>query len=225
MSKLCVGYEAVLFPYYVLNQFFIITGIGDRVNAPPQRRAGCILIQEWQLRAPSAGSEFPFPWILYTLNCSDRVTVCTVKFLCFFVWVLFLLCKVIFCFPDSICSLSEGKEEAAFWRAVHDWVMLISLMRVILSTPLLLATAFLLCSPKQEKKKIFSRKKSFFLFFLPHCLLSTLSNLIAFPQQNYRGCGCGCIMNFVLIYFSSFHRFLGHLKYGSSQGKPLVGCL
>lgn len=28
-------YKAVLFPYNVLNQFFIITGIGDRVNALP----------------------------------------------------------------------------------------------------------------------------------------------------------------------------------------------
>lgn len=64
-------YKDVLFPYSVLNQFFIITGIGERVNALPQRRAGSILIQEWQLRAPSAGSEFHFPWVLYTLNCSE----------------------------------------------------------------------------------------------------------------------------------------------------------
>lgn len=66
-------YKAVLFPYNVLNQFFIITGIGDRVNALPQ-----CFFQEWQLRAPSAGSEFHFPSVLYTLNCPDRATVCTV---------------------------------------------------------------------------------------------------------------------------------------------------
>lgn len=71
-------YEAVLFPYNVLNQFFVITHIGDRQNAPPQRRAGSILIQEWQLRAPSDGSEFHFPWVLYTLNRSDRLTLLTV---------------------------------------------------------------------------------------------------------------------------------------------------
>lgn len=32
-------YEAVLFPYNVLNKLFIITSIGDRVNAPPPERS------------------------------------------------------------------------------------------------------------------------------------------------------------------------------------------
>lgn len=145
----------------------------------------------------------------YTLNCSDGVTGCTVKLLYCFDWVLFLLCKVVFCFPGSICSLSAGKEKAA------------------LSTSLLLSTAFLLCSPKQEKNKnSLAEKKSLFLFFLLHCLLSTLSKSISFPQQNYTGCGCGCILNFILIYFSSFHRLLDILSMDQAKANVRsLGCL
>lgn len=172
------------FPYNVLNQFFVITRIGDRVNAPPQRRAGSILIQEWQLRAPSDGSEFHFPWVLYTLNCSDRLTLLIVQFLNCFVCVLFLLCKVIFCFSDCICSLSAGKEEAAFWRAVHNQVMQISLLGgYIIHSPV----AGYHPSAVQPKagKKFFSRKKPpfFCFFFSPTASLVLLPNGLHFLSR------------------------------------------
>ncbi|XP_050748297.1 uncharacterized protein LOC127013456 [Gymnogyps californianus] len=45
-------------PRHILLQ---VQGIGDRINIPPQRKAGSILVQEWQLGVPGAGSEFHWP--------------------------------------------------------------------------------------------------------------------------------------------------------------------
>lgn len=93
--------------------------------------------------------------------------------------------------------------------------------QVMLSSPLLLRRALLLGSRNQfpEKKASSAKKKRLFSDFLPHCLHRAISKLIAFCQHNYTGWGCGCILNFLLIFFSSFYWFLAHLKYGSSQGK------
>lgn len=129
-------------------------------------------------QVPSAGSEFHFPWVLYTLNCSDGATVCTVKFLHCFVWVLFLLCKVIFCFPDGIRSLSAGKEEAAFWRAVHNWAMQVSLMGgYVIHSPVAEYSPSAV-QPKAGKNKISSAEKPpFFCFFF------STASLVFFPNQ------------------------------------------
>lgn len=91
----------------------------------------------------------------------------------------------------------------------------------MLSTPPPLRTALLLGSQNRfpEKNKLLQQKKAFFLVFLPRCLHRAVTKSIAFRRHNYTGWGCGCILNFLLIFFLSFYRLLAHLKYRSSQGK------
>lgn len=133
-----------------------------------------------------------------------------------------LLCKVIFQFPDNICFLPVGKENAAFWgdnTCLGDADVTYSSWCYPLPCRCLQLFCWAAETSSQKKKLLQQRKKGFFLVFLPHCLHRAISKSIAFCQHNYTGWGCGCILNFLLIFFSSFYRFLAHLKYGSSQGK------
>lgn len=73
---------------------------------------------------------------------------------------------------------------------------------------------------RQNNNLLQQEKRLFFpLVFLPHCLLRDVSKSIAFHQQNYTDWGCGCILHFILIFFSSVYQLLAWFRCGWSQGK------
>lgn len=108
----------------------------------------------------------------------------------------------------TFCCLPVGREEVAFWGARDVWVMLMSpAAGDVIHSPAAACSSFAGQPKLALRKKISFRKKKKGFFS------------IAFYQHNYTGWGCGCILNFLLIFFSSFYQLLAHLKYGSNQGK------
>lgn len=74
------------------------------------------------------------------------------------------------------------------------------------------------CAAQSREKKILQRKeKAFFCFFFPTASLVLFPNRLHFLSKTTEVVALGVFCT--LIYFSSFHRLLGHLKYGTSQGK------
>lgn len=65
--------------------------------------------------------------------------------------------------------------------------------------------------PRGKKKSSSGKERGFFLVFLPCILHRTISKRIAFRRHTCTGWSSGCILNLLVVFFSSFYWLLATL--------------